>query len=334
MDGTPTESDRANRSVQAPSRPTVSVVISAHLRTQFLKEAVSSVASQSPDEIIVVKYSADEVLDRELAGLGAKVVLTQEPFQGGKVAVGIEQARGDVVALLDDDDTFLPGKVSRIREVFADPRVVLHTNRFIPFTQLPTGPPELGPSRLFLAGEGNLYKQGLRPVVASCLAVRRRPILPWVNDLHRLTIADHTMFMIAVAHQQPIAVDRSILTGYRVATMGGAVHPAQSIWSRPGATAERDLRWMLDLLDSTTDGVRDTLSPMVASAVIHLVFLTGDANFHDFRRTVRAILGGLGIRRPLVVPTILMLGYPLSPRLAIQLNRRWKSLVGYRLQKS
>jgi hypothetical protein len=86
---------------------------------------------------------------------------------------------------------------------------------------------------------------------------------------------------------------------------------------------------MLDLLDAQTDGVRATLNPMVANAVIHLVFLTGDTRFHEYRRTMRAVLDGVGLRRPLVVPSTLMFGYPLFPRLAISINRVWKSVVGY-----
>lgn len=311
------------------ARVRVSVVVAAHTRVEFLKRAVASAADQSPDEIIVVKFTQDPQVDLELARLGATVVHSREPFQGGKYAEGIERASGDVVVALDDDDVFLAGKVARVRSVFSDPTVVCYTNRYRPFTETPPPAGELSPVRRFETGRGNQYREGLKPVLMSCLAFRRQAILPWTADLRRLTIADHTIFMIAVAERRVIAMDASILTGYHVGQVEGQLRPAQSIWNRPGANPERDLRWMLDLLDSATDGARETLTPMVANAVIHLVFLTGDTNFHDYRRAMRAILHGVGIRRPLVVPSTLMFGYPISPKLAISLYRTWKSLVGF-----
>ena len=311
------------------ARLRVSVVVAAHTRVDFLKRAVASAAEQSPDEIIVVKFTEDPALDRELGQLGATVVHSREPFQGGKYAEGIERASGDVVVALDDDDLILAGKIARVRSVFLDPSVVCYTNRYLPFTETPPPAGELRPIRRFGTDRGNQFREGLKPVLMSCLAFRRSTLLPWTSDLRRLTIADHTIFMIAVAERQVMAMDSSILTGYHVGTVEGQLRPAQSIWNRPGASPERDLRWMLDLLDSASDGARETLNPMVANAIIHLVFLTGDTNFHDYRRTMRAILHGVGIRRPLVVPSTLMFAYPISPRLTISLYRTWKSLVGY-----
>lgn len=328
------EDDRASGQRSGPAatarRPTVSAIISAHTRVQFLRDAVASATSQGADEVLVVKYTRDPELDAELAALGARVVPTREPFQGGKVAEGIAVASGDVIALLDDDDVFLPGKVDRLREVYRDPRVIFAANRYLPFTDQPPRPAPGGEVRLFHPGEGgNLFAQGLRPALASCISARRSAMAHWVDQLRRLTIADHTLFMMAVTERQWMAMDASVLTGYRVGQVQGSLRPAQSIWNRPGASAERDIAWMLDLLDASQDGVRATLNPMVANAVVHLVFLTGDTTFHEYRRTMRAVLDGVGLRRPLVVPSALMFGYPLSPRLAISLNRTWKSLVGY-----
>ena len=309
--------------------PKISVVIAAHTRVQFLKEAVSSAAAQEPEEILVMKFSDNPELNRELEGLGARVYRTSEPYQGGKIAEGIERATGDAVALLDDDDVFLPGKIARLRTAFADPRVIFYANRYLPFTDVPPEGRGYGQLRLFHTGAGNQFREGLKPALASCIATRRSTILPWIEKLRRLTIADHTLFMIAVTQQKWMAMDQSVLTGYRVGRVEGALRPAQSIWNRPGASATRDIAWMLDLLDSQPNGVRETLTPMVANAVIHLVFLTNDTHFHEYRRVMRAVLHGVGLRRPLIVPSALMFGYPLSPRIAISVNRVWKSLVGY-----
>ncbi len=307
----------------------VSVVVGAHTRVQFLKRAVESVRRQGVDEIIVVKFARNPELDEELSKMGARVLLTKEPLPGGKFAEGVGVATGEVIAFLDDDDVLLPGKIRRVREVFSDPRVVLHANRFVPFTETPPEGGELGPIQLFETAVGDQYRSGLRPVISSCMSVRSEMIRPWVNDLRQLAVSDHTIFMMAVKARKWIAMDQSVLTGWHLNQVKGELRPANSIWYQPGANAERDIHWMLDLLDSETGGVRQTLNPMVVKAIVHLVFLTGDLEFREYRRTMRGLLAGVGVRRPLTVPTTLMFGYPLSPRLALTLYRVWKSLVGF-----
>ncbi len=314
------------------SRPVglrVSVVVGAHLRVQYLKRAVESVARERPDEIIVVKFAEDPELDAELASMGARVHRTKEPLAGGKFAEGIELASGDLVVFLDDDDVFLPGKLARVREVFRDPRVVFYTNRFLPFTTTPPERGVLGPVRLFDASVGDQYYRGLKPAISSCLAGRREVLRPWTDDLRRLRVADHTMFMMAVTTRQWIAIDQSILTGWHLNEVGGVLRPANSVWYVAGANGRNDVTWMLDLLDRQPTEVRTTLTPVVAKAIVHLVFLTGDTQFHEYRRTVRALLDGVGVRRPLTIGTILLVAYPLSPKLAIAIGRLWKSLVGF-----
>ena len=225
--------------------------------------------------------------------MGATVRVTSEPYQGGKIADGVERATGDAIALLDDDDVLLPGRVSRMREIFGDPRVVFCSNRYLPFTETPPDHGEAGPP---LFGPGRPTSTGSRAeaVLTSCITVRRDMIEPWLGDLRQLTIADHTIFMMAVAARKWMAMDRSVLTGYHLGQVNGVLRRVRSIWHRPGASAERDIRWMLDQLDSQTGGVRETLNPVVASAIIHLVFLTDETEFKDYKRAMRAILDGVG----------------------------------------
>lgn len=313
----------------ADARPRVSVVIGAHLRVQYLKRAVTSAVRQGPDETVVVKFASDPELDAELTRLGARVFVTREPLPGGKFADGIEQTNGDVISFMDDDDVFLSGKIDRVREVFSDSRVVFHANRYTAFTDVVPEVGRPGPLRLFDTALGDQYWSGLQPVISACASVRREMIRPWIGDLRRLGVSDHTMFMMAVKARRCIAMDQSVLTGWHLNQIRGVLRPASSIWYQPGASARFDYSWMLDLLDSESGGVRATLTPMVAKAIVHLVFLTGERQFHEYRRTMRALLDGVGVRRPLAIGTILLVGYPVSPRLALALGRTWKSLVGF-----
>ena len=308
--------------------PRVSVVIAAHTRVRYLDRAVRSAVAQRPDEVLVVKFGRDAVLDGDLRAVGAQVSITEEPFQGGKLAEGIDRATGDVVAFLDDDDILLPGKIARLREVFRDSQIVLHGHRYQSFDDAPPDRGALGPLHLFDTARGNQYWGGLKPVVASCLTIRRSTFLPWLSDLRPRTVADHILFMMAVASRQRIAMDESVLTGYHLVHAGTRARSATTLWQHSASTAEGDIRWMLDLVESESGGIRKTLAPIAVSAILHLVFLSEDVRFHEYARLMRSLLDGVGVRRPMTVPSILMFGFPLSPRLAIASYRAWSSLVG------
>lgn len=325
--GSPGPNDEVLQPTGAPPRMTV--VIAAHTRTEYLRRAVSSATSQGAEEVLVVKFAHDPELDAELMALGARVHVSAERFQGGKVAEAIGIATGEAVVLLDDDDVLLEGRVAHMREIFRDPRVVFASNGYRPFTDTPPPPGPSRPVRLFKTGEVDQLRRGLKPMLTSCISVRRSMILPWLDDLRRLVIADHTMFIMAVIARRWMAMDPTALTGYHLGAYGTDLRPKQSIWRGSGANARGDIAWMLDQLDAQTGAVHDTLTPVVAKAVVHLVFLTADPAFGNYRREMRALLDGVGIRRPLTVPTTLMFLYGFAPRLAVRLNNIWRSLVGF-----
>lgn len=98
--------------IYARRMPVVSVVIPAYNPGRFIDEAVDSVLSQGVDlECIVVDDGGSEDLSR----LADRVRLIRQPNAGVSVArnVGIEAARSPLVAFLDQDDVWLPGKLSR-----------------------------------------------------------------------------------------------------------------------------------------------------------------------------------------------------------------------------
>ena len=103
-------STRENASRQSEKRPTFSVVIPTRNRSDLLEESVRSVLSQTWQdfEIIVVDdHSTDSICDLVLAFQDPRLLCVQNDHQrGGSGArnAGVERARGDWVAFLDDDD--------------------------------------------------------------------------------------------------------------------------------------------------------------------------------------------------------------------------------------
>ena len=120
--------------------PYISVLILAHDRRNYIFDAVNSVLSQDllrdKYEVLVVKYELDndKEIDKKLEELSVRVINTKEVSLGAKIAVGAEEAKGEVLAFLEDDDLFLPEKISRIYEIFKkDERIGYYHNEIIFF---------------------------------------------------------------------------------------------------------------------------------------------------------------------------------------------------------
>jgi len=103
--------------------PTVSVVIPTFRRPELVMTAVRSALAQTLDniEVIVVLATADETTERNLRAIGDPRlrVLPSGGMQGPSAARnrGIQASTGHWVALLDDDDHWLPDKLRRQLEV-------------------------------------------------------------------------------------------------------------------------------------------------------------------------------------------------------------------------
>ena len=105
--------------------PGVTVVVPTHRRPQLMREAVESVLAQEHDgplEVVVVFDACDPVLpDVELAPNQTLLAVVNERTRGlaGARNTGILAASHDLVAFLDDDDTWLPGKLAPQLAIFA-----------------------------------------------------------------------------------------------------------------------------------------------------------------------------------------------------------------------
>lgn len=100
---------------------------------RFIAEQLASIASQNPapDEVVIADDgSTDRTL--EIAASALSSVPFRVRFVGGdhvglrrNVERAIEACSGSVIALSDQDDVWLPGRLHAIAEAFADPAVDL-----------------------------------------------------------------------------------------------------------------------------------------------------------------------------------------------------------------
>jgi len=104
------------------SSPKVSVVITAYNRKQFLSQAIESIAKQEIDrsELEVIVVSNFELDDSLLKGDIAISSIVMDGTVGEFLYAGVNAAKFDIIAFLDDDDIFLPGKLKAVREIFSE----------------------------------------------------------------------------------------------------------------------------------------------------------------------------------------------------------------------
>jgi len=106
----------------------ISVIISAYNRKEFLKNAIRSVYTQLLDkglyEVVVVKNFKDKDIDDYIAKWGYKNIVYDTPSYGERVSVGIEESKGEILTFLEDDDEFEPNKLSKMYNVFSTQKEV------------------------------------------------------------------------------------------------------------------------------------------------------------------------------------------------------------------
>lgn len=104
--------------------PFFTVLIDTYNYGQYVEEAVASVLAQNfpaeEREIVVVDDGSTDNTQERLQKFGRTIRYFKKP-NGGQASAfnfGFEQARGQVIALLDADDVWLPEKLGRVYEVF------------------------------------------------------------------------------------------------------------------------------------------------------------------------------------------------------------------------
>jgi len=163
----------------------VSVVVCTHTdrRLGLLIECVRSLADNTvaPYEVIVVVDSNPALLERLRDLLPPEVILLPSDGRGAAQArnTGIEAAKGDLVAFIDDDAVAEPTWLAALTTAFADPGVVAAGGRILPRWERPNRhlPDEL----LWVVGSTYAgHPVGPQPVsrpIACNMAARRDALL-------------------------------------------------------------------------------------------------------------------------------------------------------------
>lgn len=104
------------------AEPRFSVIIPNYNYARFVGQAIESALAQSPAplEVIVVNNGSTDNSLEVLRGFGDRIRLIdqQNKGQSGARNAGIAAAQGDLIAFLDADDVWLPGKLEKQLSLF------------------------------------------------------------------------------------------------------------------------------------------------------------------------------------------------------------------------
>lgn len=224
----------------------ISVIVPAYNRSQFVSQAVDSVATQKKigDELeILVVTNLDLPSDFfRTPGTTLRILRSEDRHFGGMISGAIEASSGEVVAFLDDDDLWYEDKLIRVREAFsAHPDLALYHNRSRPIDvagspllqsldapgrrgRLRSESSVLDPKRASFSQIRHAVLGGM-DTNHSSMVVRRAVLtdnLPILRQIQKS--ADSFMFYSALASGGPLLEDPTILTGYRVHGQSSMLH--------------------------------------------------------------------------------------------------------------
>ncbi|MGA2099310.1 MAG: glycosyltransferase family A protein [Candidatus Acidiferrum sp.] len=250
--------------------PRVSAIIPAYNAARFLPTSIESVIRQTYDqwEIVVVDDGSTddtrEVVSSYAHQLGDKLRYVYQPNAGVPAArnTGIRNARGELIALLDADDIWLPSRLERsVVAMDSDPEVGLVHGKFERVSSdgepiknlLPTFPTQ------YLSGKisDQIYT---RKIHLGCLTVTfRRSCIEkagWFDETMLVTEDRDLWFRIAL-HYKVAFVDE-VIAKYRVSS--------GSLMSDP----ERSFKWQMFFVEKHYKaGTSGRLKRMQALASIY-----------------------------------------------------------------
>lgn len=107
--------------------PKVSVIIPSYNHAPFVTEAIQSVLNQTEKDlelIVVDDGSTDETRSILSRISDARLRIIFQEHQGAHVALnrGLEEARGDYLAILNSDDVYYPQRVEQLTKILEDRR--------------------------------------------------------------------------------------------------------------------------------------------------------------------------------------------------------------------
>ena len=202
----------------------ISVVIDSYNYGNFIEQAIESVLRQDFPaeqlEIVVVDDGSTDDTSERVKKYGSRIryVRKENGGQASAFNAGFANAQGGLIALLDADDFFLPGKLRRVREAFDT-----HPEAGMVYHKLPelhaNGKMAPAPGFQELSGFLPSDKRKLASYSAhqtSCLAFRRAVLANLIPMPESMRIQADAYLELATVLSNPIQAIPEELAVYRI----------------------------------------------------------------------------------------------------------------------
>jgi glycosyltransferase involved in cell wall biosynthesis len=211
----------------------VSVVIPTYNHAGYIRQAIDSALAQSsaPLEVIVVDDGSTDDTPRILAEYGQRIRAIGQTNGGVGVArnTGIAAARGDLIALLDSDDSWDPAKLERqLARLAVDPDVgLVHCGSEQVDEAGRRLSVSLGGMEGWVATDMLTFDREVIAAPGSCVMVRKRVIEEVGGFDPRLPPSEDWDFCYRVATRYRVGYVRDVLVRYRIHPAGAHMNIAR-----------------------------------------------------------------------------------------------------------
>lgn len=210
----------------SPRKPTVSVIIPAYNAADYIGEALSSVFAQtfSDFEVIVVNDGSPDTerFERAIEPYRDRIVYLRQENRGPSAArnLAIRTARGEYVAFLDSDDSWLPEYLAEQLKIFeANPLLdlvycdaMLHGDRALAAGKTFM---QVCPSKGAVTFQ-SLLVEDCQVVTSGTVAKRRAVIEAGLFDERFFRSEDHDLWMRLAYQGCRIAYHEKVLVRHRL----------------------------------------------------------------------------------------------------------------------
>ncbi|NAZ31373.1 MAG: glycosyltransferase [Acidilobus sp.] len=187
-------------------QPYISVIVTAYNRRRYLPFALRSLEAQTLPrdrfEVIVVKNFDDKESDNIISRNGWKNLYEDSTYHGRKILVGLEESKGDVITVLEDDDMYASNRLEEVYKAFTSYKHLTYFHN----------------SQAIIDGKGNVLEKP--PLPTSKNLIGGNTLIVDVDKLHvvakkyDISVADLVLLTVrtlADFNSSSLAVRRSIL---------------------------------------------------------------------------------------------------------------------------
>ncbi len=204
--------------------PLITVLITAYNYSEYIQQAIDSVLSQDypPDkiQILVVDDGSTDDTSERVKKYGSRIDYFHKPNGGQASALnfGFARARGEIVALLDADDLFVPSKLVRLAQAFRqDPAIGIVYHPMVEW-DVQRNERRTSASHLFSGDLRSSPEEFISyPVLpASCTSFRRRDVNPLLPIPETIRMLADAYLVILLPLISPVLALSEPLTIYRI----------------------------------------------------------------------------------------------------------------------